>query len=277
MNPWVDTLNTIVLWHHHTLLMPATLSGWACARSLVLRNTSRSCLSCGPQFASQAFSDFCRQWDIHHVLSSLPPRLPWRPWKRSSPGTPSPAESTLTSSASGYWNSGIRRRRMASVLPNSWMAGRFAPSCSLTRPPWSKSGESNATLWTRQRRRSWPRPNPSTTNTPVPSQSLPPAQSSMWNTHTPSGGTRSPRSSGESLAVTATPSRQRAGEYRRGMWHHHTVLVPATLSGRACVRPLVLHNTSRSCLSCSLGLWVLNIHYCSRNLWATYGEHMGHI
>ena len=24
----------------------------------------------GPQFASQAFSDFCRQWDIHHVLSS---------------------------------------------------------------------------------------------------------------------------------------------------------------------------------------------------------------
>ena len=24
----------------------------------------------GPQFASQAFSDFCRQWGIHHVLSS---------------------------------------------------------------------------------------------------------------------------------------------------------------------------------------------------------------
>ena len=31
----------------------------------------------------------------------------------------------------------------------------------------------------------------------------------------------------------------------------------ATLSGRACARPLVLRNTLRSSLSCSLGLWVL--------------------
>ena len=52
-------------------------------------------------------------------------------------------------------------------------------------------------------------------NTPAPSQSLPPAlaQSSVCNTHAPSGETRSPRSSSESLAVAAMPSRQRAGGY----------------------------------------------------------------
>ena len=45
---------------------------------------------------------------------------------------------------------------------------------------------------------------------------------------------------------------------RRGMWHH-TLLVPATLSGRACARPLVLRNTLRSCRYRSVllfGLWV---------------------
>ena len=96
----------------------------------------------GPQFASQAFSAFCRQWGIHHVLSSPhhheangAAEAAVRVMKALIAKTTTTGRIDVDEFAPGYWNSGTRRGRMASVLPNYCMAGRFAPSCSLTRPP----------------------------------------------------------------------------------------------------------------------------------------------
>ena len=255
----------------------------------------------GPQFASQAFSDFCREWGIHHVPQQSPP--PWG--KRSRRGCFEGHESARRQDnhhwQNRHWRVPLRATGIPEHATGAWLQSSPTlvwPDASLPAahsPDRPEARVARATQHLDKAATSLMAKAKPARQTRPPLSILAPAQSSMCNTHAPSGGTRSPRSSSESLVVTATPSRQRAGEYtgvtaaffvctlsaelslppplppppslwsvpqsqipRRGMWHHHMLLVPATLSGWACARPLVLRNTSCSSLSCSLGLWVLN-------------------
>ena len=175
----------------------------------------------GPQFASQAFSDFCRQWGIHHVLSS--------PHHHEANGAVEAAvkamKALITKTTTtgrmdvDEFRSGLLEFRNTpqahDFSPAQLLYGQTLRSQLLTHPTALKQE------WREQRNvldkaatslMAKAKTQHDEHACPL-SQSLPPAQLSVCNTHTPSGGTRSPKSSSESLAVAATPSRQRAGEY----------------------------------------------------------------